>query len=82
MKTLLLTVSSSFTLTSLSDNLSDLKLFVEIQLKNENLKSVFWVPKFWPPNQYTGLPNSPNTSLRGVSFVYKLLKSITILSKV
>ena len=30
-------------------------LFVEIQLKKENLKSVFWVPEFGCPNWYTGL---------------------------
>ena len=33
--------------------------FVEIQLKKENLKIVFWEPEFGCPNQYTGLPNGP-----------------------
>ena len=39
------------------------EFFVEIQLKNENLISVFWVPKFGCPNLHTGLPNGLDTSL-------------------
>ena len=27
-------------------------LFVEIQLKKENLKNVFWMPEFGRPNQF------------------------------
>ena len=37
--------------------------FVEIQLKKEHLKNVFWVPEFGCPDWYTGLPNSLNMSL-------------------
>ena len=37
--------------------------FVEIQLRKENLKSVFWVTEFGCPNGYTSLPNSLNTSM-------------------
>ena len=37
--------------------------FIEIQLKKENLKSIFWALKFGRPNRYTGLPNGLNTSL-------------------
>ena len=38
-------------------------VFIETQLKKENLKSVFWAPEFGHPNRYTGLSNSLNTSL-------------------
>ena len=37
--------------------------FVEIQLKKENLKSVFWGAEFGHPNRYTDLPNSLDTKL-------------------
>ena len=37
--------------------------FIEIQLKKENLRSVFWVLEFGCPNQYTGLPNDLDTLL-------------------
>ena len=37
--------------------------FVEIQLKKENLKSVFLAPKFGRPNRYTVLQNGLDTSL-------------------
>ena len=36
--------------------------FVEIQLKKENSKSVFWAQEFERPNHYIGLPNDLNTS--------------------
>ena len=39
--------------------------YVEIQLKKENLGSVFWVPEFGHPNWYTGLPDNWNTYLPG-----------------
>ena len=38
--------------------------FLEIQLKKEKLV-LFWVPKFGCPNQYTSLPISLDTSLKG-----------------
>ena len=37
--------------------------FGEIQLRKENLKSVFWVTEFGCPNRYTSLPTSLNTSM-------------------
>ena len=37
--------------------------FVEIQLKKNILKSVFWAPEFGRPNQYNGLLNGLNMSL-------------------
>ena len=37
--------------------------FVEIQLKKENLKSVFLAPEFGCPNWYIDFPNSLNMSL-------------------
>ena len=37
--------------------------FVEIELKKENLKSVFWAPESWRQNRYTGLQNGLNTPL-------------------
>ena len=40
-----------------------LNVFLEIQMKQKNLKSVFWASEFGRPNQYTGLPNGLNTSL-------------------
>ena len=39
-------------------------IFVEIKLKKENLKSVF----FGHPNRYTGLPNGLKTSLTGLNY--------------
>ena len=39
-------------------------VFVEIQMEQKNLKSVFWASEFGCPNQYTSLPNGLNTSLR------------------
>ena len=38
-------------------------IFVEIQLKEDNWKGIFWASDFGHPNQYIGLPNSLNTSL-------------------
>ena len=56
--------------------------FVEIQLKKENLKSVFWVPEFRCPNQYTCLPNgldlSLNVAVVVVPFSQKLIFSIPL----
>ena len=40
---------------------------VEIQLKNQNMKSVIWTPELGCPNRYTDLPNSLHTSLASVS---------------
>ena len=37
--------------------------FVEIQLKKENLITVFLAPEFGRPSGYTGLQNDLNTSL-------------------
>ena len=37
---------------------------MEIKLKKENLKSVFWAVEFGRPNQYTSLPNGLDTSLQ------------------
>ena len=45
--------------------------FVEIQLKKQNLKSVIWVPEFGPPNQYTHLPNTNDTSLNTVTVAWE-----------
>ena len=39
-------------------------VFVEIQMEQKNLKSVFWASEFGCPNLYTSLPNGLNTSLR------------------
>ena len=38
--------------------------FVEVQLKIEKMKSVFWAREFGRPNRYTGLPNGLDTSLQ------------------
>ena len=38
-------------------------LFVEIQLKKENLKNAFWAPEFGRPNWYIGFPNGLKTSV-------------------
>ena len=50
--------------------------FVEIQLKRENLKSVFRAPEFGHPDRYTGLPNGLNTSLLTSSLAFNQLRSI------
>ena len=43
------------------------KLFcVEIQLKKENLKIVFWAPEFRRLNHYTYLPNVLDMSLPNI----------------
>ena len=56
--------------------------FVEIQLKKENLKSVFWVPEFRCPHQCTCLPNgldlSLNVAVVVVPFSQKLIFSIPL----
>ena len=39
------------------------KFFVELQIKKDNLKSVFWVPEFGHQNPYTGPQNNLNMSL-------------------
>ena len=43
--------------------------FVEIQLKKENLKSVFWVPR-----PVYSLPNSLNMSLTVATYYYTMAK--------
>ena len=43
--------------------------FVEIQLKELNLKSDFWVPELGCPNQYTSLPNGQDMTLRRLNSV-------------
>ena len=50
-------------------------IFVEIKLKNENLKRVFWEPEFGRPNRYTSLPNDLSTSLEEVCENIKILQS-------
>ena len=37
--------------------------FVEVQLKSESLKSVFWAPEFGNPNRYMSLLNHLNMTL-------------------
>ena len=39
---------------------------VEIKMKKENLKSVFWAPEFGCPDQYTALQNGLNMSLYNI----------------
>ena len=39
------------------------KRFRKVQLKKENLKSVFWESEFGCPNWYAGLPNGLDMSL-------------------
>ena len=50
--------------------------FVEIQLKKENLRSIFWTPEFVHADWYTGLPNGLNTSLQYKRNVFRTLSSI------
>ena len=45
--------------------------FVEIQLKQENLKC-FWAPEFGPPNRYTGLPNGLKRHWQQEIYIFRL----------
>ena len=48
-------------------------IFVEVQLKIEKMKNVFWAREFGLPNRYTGLPNGLDTSLVGYKAVIVIM---------
>ena len=49
--------------------------FVEIKLKIEILKSVFWVPEFGCPNWYTSFLNGLNVSLQYNRTLFRTLSN-------